>query len=171
MNTKKQNKKKKGFTLIELIIVIAIIAILAAIAIPNFISIQRDAKVKSDGASAKSIYDATSVLIAQNVITSKNGEFNYTLTLDGKQEDTKDTKDTTGQKSANNEKEAATAIINYLAKQGDQKLTSQSIKDQPFVVTIKGKEDSPTIMVYVKTNDNKYKEFYPEIKETAVDAV
>ncbi|MDB2069666.1 prepilin-type N-terminal cleavage/methylation domain-containing protein [Clostridium perfringens] len=160
MNTKKQNKKKKGFTLIELIVVIAIIAILAAIAIPNFISIQRDAKVKSDGASAKSIYDATSVLIAQNVITSKDGKFNYTLTLDGKQEDTKDT---TGQKSANNEKEAATAIINYLAKQGDQKLTSQSIKDQPFVVTIQGQEDSPTIMVYVKTNDNKYKEFYPTI--------
>ncbi|HAT4252223.1 TPA: prepilin-type N-terminal cleavage/methylation domain-containing protein [Clostridium perfringens] len=159
MNTKKQNKKKKGFTLIELIVVIAIIAILAAIAIPNFISIQRDAKVKSDGASAKSIYDATSVLIAQNVITSKNGEFNYTLTLDGNQKDTQDS----SQKPANNEEEAANAIINYLAKQGDKELKSQSIKDQPFVVTIKGKEDSPTIMVYVKTNDNKYKEFYPTI--------
>ena len=48
MNTKKQNKKKKGFTLIELIIVIAIIAILAAIAIPNFLSIQRKSKVKAD---------------------------------------------------------------------------------------------------------------------------
>ena len=32
----KRNKKMRGFTLIELIIVIAIIAILAAIAVPAF---------------------------------------------------------------------------------------------------------------------------------------
>ncbi|MDK0864205.1 prepilin-type N-terminal cleavage/methylation domain-containing protein [Clostridium perfringens] len=70
MNTKKQNKKKKGFTLIELIIVIAIIAILAAIAIPNFLSIQRKSKVKADIASAKNIYDVTSALVADNKITS-----------------------------------------------------------------------------------------------------
>ncbi len=70
MNTKKQNKKKKGFTLIELIIVIAIIAILAAIAIPNFLSIQRKSKVKADIASAKNIYDVTSALVADNQITN-----------------------------------------------------------------------------------------------------
>ncbi|TPE22228.1 prepilin-type N-terminal cleavage/methylation domain-containing protein [Clostridium perfringens] len=70
MNIKKQNKKKKGFTLIELIIVIAIIAILAAIAIPNFLGIQRKSKVKADIASAKNIYDATSTLVADNKITA-----------------------------------------------------------------------------------------------------
>ena len=70
MNTKKQNKKKKGFTLIELIIVIAIIAILAAIAIPNFLGIQRKSKVKADIASAKNIYDVTSALVADNKITN-----------------------------------------------------------------------------------------------------
>ncbi|MDU7956042.1 MAG: prepilin-type N-terminal cleavage/methylation domain-containing protein [Clostridium perfringens] len=53
MIMKKNIKKKKGFTLIELIIVIAIIAILAAIAIPNFLSIQRKSRVKADIASAK----------------------------------------------------------------------------------------------------------------------
>ena len=70
MNTKKQTKKKKGFTLIELIIVIAIIAILAAIAIPNFLSIQRKSRVKADIASAKTVFDATSALIAQSDINS-----------------------------------------------------------------------------------------------------
>ena len=70
MNLKRNNKKKKGFTLIELIIVIAIIAILAAIAIPNFLSIQRKSRVKADIASAKTIYDATSALVAEGKITS-----------------------------------------------------------------------------------------------------
>lgn len=66
---KRNNKKKKGFTLIELIIVIAIIAILAAIAIPNFLGIQRKSKIKADIASAKTIYDATSAAIAEGKIT------------------------------------------------------------------------------------------------------
>lgn len=80
MNKKRQNKKNKGFTLIELIIVIAIIAILAAIAIPNFLSIQRKSKVKADIASAKTIYDATSALIAEGKIVPNGSKVTFTLT-------------------------------------------------------------------------------------------
>lgn len=62
-------KKKKGFTLVELIIVIAIIAILAAMAIPKFSAVRTDAKVSNDVAGAKNIQSQIAIDIANNNIT------------------------------------------------------------------------------------------------------
>jgi type IV pilus assembly protein PilA len=59
-------KKEEGFSLIELIIVIAILAIIAAIAIPNLLSNIQRANEGTDIANAKLIGDAVATVIAQN---------------------------------------------------------------------------------------------------------
>ena len=150
MFLRKQNKKKKGFTLIELIIVIAIIAILAAIAIPNFLSIQRKARVKADIASAKTIYDATSALVAEGKIVPGSDAakvFENGALIDAKESAPEDVKE----------------IQNYLQTIP----VPQSEANSHFQVKISGKEDDPKIEIYIdgdkkilvypNTNNNEYK--------------
>jgi len=50
---------KKGFTLVEIMIVVAIIAILAAVAIPNFIGYRKSAQRASCIANLKQLDSAT----------------------------------------------------------------------------------------------------------------
>ncbi len=87
MNKMRKMKNKKGFTLMEMLIVVAIIAILIAIAIPTFASSLNKARVATDEANIRAGYASVmaDVLMNENDKTATTGATNkvYTLKVDG----------------------------------------------------------------------------------------
>lgn len=94
-------KNTKGFTLMEMLIVVAIIAVLVAIAIPTFTSSLNKARVATDEANIRSGYasvmaDVLTNQISQSENTAANAtDMTYTLLVDGSVKKTGDTTNTT----------------------------------------------------------------------------
>jgi type IV pilus assembly protein PilA len=75
----KQLKGQKGFTLIELMIVVAIIGILAAIAIPNFLSYQARSRQAEARTNLGAVFVSEVAFFGENNLYSSFGQIGYTL--------------------------------------------------------------------------------------------
>lgn len=80
---KKMMKNRKGFTLMEMLIVVAIIAILVIIAIPTFNSALAKARAATDVANIRSGYAAAQVEAMTNGLADKTNGDKYVLEADG----------------------------------------------------------------------------------------
>lgn len=88
MNKMRKMKNKKGFTLMEMLIVVAIIAILIAIAIPTFASSLNKARVATDEANIRSGYASVMVEVLDKTTqdagaTGDKATVTYYLQKDG----------------------------------------------------------------------------------------
>jgi len=72
MLQKLRKNNQKGFTLIELMIVIAIIGILAAIAIPNFLAYRTKGQNSAAKAEAKNFYQTALAYFADTTTTGSH---------------------------------------------------------------------------------------------------
>ncbi len=86
-------KNKKGFTIVELVIVIAVIAILAAVLIPTFSSVIKKANDSSSLQKARTSFEVVSAEVANGsktikaneaYIKVKDGDDNTYFVYDGK---------------------------------------------------------------------------------------
>jgi len=137
------NKKKKGFTLIELIIVLAVMAIIALIAIPNFAAVRDNSKIKADKQSCETIERTVLMLVSDETIKG-DGTITLKFGTDGKL----DKANTTVDSKIKADKDVITdALAEVKAPQG--KIIETKEEDGKKVIT---KKDATTYKITIDTD-------------------
>ena len=145
---KKSNKK--GFTLVELIVVIAIMAILAAVLVPTVTSKIKDANVSA----AISDLNAVASSIQADLISLRSDSSSTTIlekqAANAEGEGVKTLKDTTIKFKINDDKVGANCTVTYAADTGEFTITHKKYPDD--VTTAKVAADG-TITNAAKKNN------------------
>jgi type IV pilus assembly protein PilA len=68
MKTKMKNKKRPGFTLVEMVIVVTILGVLSTLGFTKFVQVQENARINSDYVAASSLVTATSLALSDKKI-------------------------------------------------------------------------------------------------------
>ena len=69
---KKKTFKQHGFTLVELVVVIAIIGVLAAILVPSMLNYVKKSRLRSANTNAKTAYNAVASYVAEQEVKGKS---------------------------------------------------------------------------------------------------
>lgn len=131
ISTLKKKLNKKGFTLAELLIVVAIIAVLVAIAVPVFSTQLEKSRIAVDTANARS---ANSVAVSNYLMYEGTGSIQFTMGMDANGNigvvSTTPTDDGTADASGN----AIKAIEGKVT--GSMKTSSTKTKGKALTVTV-----------------------------------
>ena len=77
-------KSKKGFTLVELMIVVVIMAILVAVAVPIFSAVTKNARIKTCAANRREIVSQVNGFLMGNIDGKQHtADGSFTVTSDG----------------------------------------------------------------------------------------
>ncbi|MGN0632955.1 MAG: prepilin-type N-terminal cleavage/methylation domain-containing protein [Oscillospiraceae bacterium] len=138
-------KSQKGFTLVELVVVIAIIGVLAAILVPSMLNYVKKSRLKTANSNAKTAYNAVAENFADAetngyalsaVLTDDDGAAKWAISPDTVYE-AKDAESLTG---------GAKKIADLLAENGDEagcfKVSEAEINEQDSYVVFWAKTTS-----------------------------